>query len=141
MHRTETRACSRCVVVYVWSCFNEAFCDCLRSDILLYSQRIFSSIFSFFQACFSSTRANPRFVRMKQTKTTARLIRTCDTCAHPYLYSTAVRTYYDTTTLLLQCCCMYSGYTSRYSVYYCCACARTRYISVSYTHLTLPTKA
>ena len=30
---------------------------------------------------------------MKQAKTTARLIRTCDTCAHPYLHSTAVRIY------------------------------------------------
>ena len=53
-----------------------------------------------------------------------------DTCAHPYLYSTAVRIYYDTTTLLQQCYCMYSGYTSRDSVYYCCACARTRYIYI-----------
>ena len=60
MHRTETRAYSRCVVVYLWSCFNETFCDCLPLDIL-HSRRIFSSIFSCFQACFSLTRANPGF--------------------------------------------------------------------------------
>ena len=43
----------------------------------------------FFSGMFS-TRANPGFVRMKQTKTTARLVRPCDTCAHPYLYSTVL---------------------------------------------------
>ena len=32
----------------------------------------------FFQPCFSSTRGNPGFVRMQQTKTSARLMRTCD---------------------------------------------------------------
>ena len=58
------------------------------------------------------------FVHVKQTETRARLIRTCDTCAHSYIYST-VRIYYDTTALQ-QCCFMYSGYTSRDSIYYCC---------------------
>ena len=79
-------------------------------------------VFSIFQAWFSSTRANPGFVRMKQIKMTARLIRTCDTCAHPYLYSSRTRylvpgIYYDTATLLKQCSCVVPGRcTSRF----CC---------------------
>ena len=68
---------------------------------------------------------NPGFVRIKQTKRqhvwyVSYMWYLC-TCI---LYST-VRIYYDTSTLH-QCCCKHSGYTSRDSVYYCCACARTR---------------
>ena len=59
------------------------------------------------------------WIRIKQTKTTARLIRACDTCAHPYIGM--LQLHYSSVGA-------YSGYTrSRYSVY-CCACARARYI-------------
>ena len=76
--------CSGCIVMYLWSCFKEALCNCPFGYIRGISFHL--SVFSFFQAWFSSTRANPGWICMKQTKTRARLIRTCDMRAHPYTF-------------------------------------------------------
>ena len=65
----ETLACSRCVVVYLWSYFNETFCNCPFG----YGRGVFfSSIFSFFRHVL--LRSQP-WICIKQKKTTARLIR------------------------------------------------------------------
>ena len=50
LHRTEIRVCPGFVVVYLWSCFNEAFCNCPYG----YSRGIcfHLSVFSFFRHVF-----------------------------------------------------------------------------------------
>ena len=118
----QTRACSRCVVVYLWSCFNEAFCKIVPSDIVVAYFFIYLYVFSFFQACFSSTRVNPGWICIKQTKTRARLIRTCDTCAHTYSYKLYVYI------MIQQHCAVLLhvvGTHELFSIILLCACART----------------
>ena len=80
----------------------------------------------FFSGTFFFNQSQP-WICMKQTKTTARLIRTCDTCAHPYiLYTThtpgiMIQLHYSSVAA-----CIVGTHVD--SVYYCCACARTRFI-------------
>ena len=80
-HRTETRLRSGWVVVYLWSCFNEAICNCPfgynRGIFCIYLYPVF-----FMHGFLDPEPTRARFFETNQTR--ARLIRTCDTCAHPY---------------------------------------------------------
>ena len=58
---------------------------------------------------------------MKQTKTTARLTHTCDTCAHTYVLDVYIMIQLQHCSTVAAC----RGYTSRDSVD-CCAYARMR---------------
>ena len=120
LHRTETPACLRCVVVYSRSCFNEAFCyfpfGYIRGVFVHLGYSVASGMLFFNQS--------QPWICMKQTKTTARLIRVIR--VHTPIYS---RIYYDTTKLQ-RCCCMQWVHKYRFSILLCVctyACARTRY--------------
>ena len=65
---------------------------------------------------------------MKQTKTTARLTYTCDTCAHTYLLDVYIIIQLQHYSTVAAC----SGYTSRGSAY-CCAYTRV-HVHVPGTH-------
>ena len=65
---------------------------------------------------------------MKQTKTTARLTHTCDTCAHTYILDVYIMIQLQHYSSVAACC----GYTSRDSVF-CCVYVRM-HVHVPGTH-------
>ena len=113
----QTRACSRCVVVYLWSWFNEAFCDCPFG----YSRGVFFHLHSvFFRHVFLQPEPTLDLYETNKNDSTS------DTyvwyvCTSIHTLHHAYPRYYDTTTLQ-QCCCMYSGYTRRFSILLLCVC-------------------
>ena len=70
----DSRSCSRCVVMYLWSCFNEAFCDCPFGYTAVVAA-YFSIYIQFFSGMFFCNQSQPWICTYETNKTTARLIR------------------------------------------------------------------
>ena len=113
MQRAESRSCSRCVVVYLLASMK--LFAVIPLDIVAAH---FSLCIHFLSGLFSFNRSH-HWIGMKQPKTTARLMCTCDTCAHPYIGI-----------ILLHCSSVAAcgGYARSSDLVCCCECARIRYI-------------